>query len=364
MQIIDTQKKLENNIQLIDSEKIIGVDTEFVREKTYWPELSLIQIVSESLELIIDVQSGLDLTKLWEVFRNEKILKVFHSCKQDIEAIYHLSDVIPISVYDTQIGAMFCGYNEPISYAKIVEDFLNVKLDKDLQYSEWGKRPLKKEMYEYAINDAKYLIRLQKLLEQKIGNDQKKYWLDEEFSDFSFIEEFRKRKRLKKSDLYNIDNYIIDHNGQELKKFREDLAILKNIPRKFILSDKEIHNIQKEKPNDINELNYLIDSRSYIKKDKDIYKLFANLVFSTNDHTNLVNKKHKIKLTKQQKNMIRELDFKLIETSADLQICPYLLASKLDIKTFVQNNDANVKFLNGWRYDAFGKLAIKSVQKP
>ena len=361
MQIIDTQKKLEDNLLLIASEKIIGVDTEFVRKKTYWPELSLIQLVSESVELIVDIQSELDLTVLWEVFRNKKILKVFHSCKQDIEAIFYLSDVIPISVYDTQIGAMFCGYKEPISYAKIVEDFLNIKLDKDLQYSEWGKRPLKKEMYEYAINDAKYLIRLQKLLEQRIGKSQKKYWLDEEFSHFSFIEEFKKRKRLKKSDLYNIDNYIIDHNGQELKKFREDLAILKNIPRKFILSDKEIHSIRKEKPNDINQLNRLIDSRSYIKKDGDIYRLFANLVFSSNSHPNLVNKKNKTKLTKQQKNIIRQLDLKLIEISTNLEICPYILASKFDIRTFVQDNDASVKFLNGWRYDAFGKLAIKSI---
>ena len=126
MQIIDTQKKLETNIQLMLSEKVIGVDTEFVRKKTYWPKLSLIQLVSESVELIIDIQAGLDLTTLWEVFRNKDILKVFHSCKQDIEAIYYLSDVIPISIYDTQIGAMFCGYNEPISYAKIVEDFLGM----------------------------------------------------------------------------------------------------------------------------------------------------------------------------------------------------------------------------------------------
>ncbi|MEL0232636.1 MAG: ribonuclease D [Hyphomicrobiales bacterium] len=263
MQIIDTQKKLETNIQLILSEKVIGVDTEFVRKKTYWPKLSLVQLVSESLELIIDIQAGLDLTTLWEVFRNQDILKVFHSCKQDIEAIYHLSDVIPISIYDTQIGAMFCGYNEPISYAKIVEDFLDIKLDKDLQYSEWGRRPLKKEMYEYAINDARYLIRLYKLLKKRIGKNQKQTWLDQEFSEFSFINEFKDRKKINKRALSNRANYLnIDNNTIDLKKFREDVAILKNLPRKFVLSDKEIYNINKEKPNDINNLNDFIDARS------------------------------------------------------------------------------------------------------
>ncbi len=358
MQIIDTQKKLETNIQLISSARVIGVDTEFVRKKTYWPKLSLVQLVSESLELIIDIQAGLDLTTLWEVFRNQDILKVFHSCKQDIEAIYHLSDVIPISIYDTQIGAMFCGYNEPISYAKIVEDFLDIKLDKDLQYSEWGRRPLKKEMYEYAINDARYLIRLYKLLNERIGKNQKQTWLDQEFSEFSFISEFKDRKKINKRALSNRANYLnIDNNTIDLKKFREDVAILKNLPRKFVLSDKEIYNINKEKPNDINNLNDFIDARSYIKEDKDIFTLFANFVFSNNNSIHPANKNYKIKLTRKQKNLIKELENKLIEVSNKLEICPYILASKSDIRTFVQNHDANVKFLEGWRYDAFGKFA-------
>ena len=358
MQIIDTQKKLETNIQLILSEKVIGVDTEFVRKKTYWPKLSLIQLVSESVELIIDIQAGLDLTILWEVFRNKDILKVFHSCKQDIEAIYYLSDVIPISIYDTQIGAMFCGYNEPISYGKIVEDFLDIKLDKDLQYSEWGQRPLKREMYEYAINDARYLIRLYKLLKERIGNNQKQIWLDEEFSEFSFIDEFRDRKKINKKELSNRANYLNnDDNTLDLKKFREDVAILKNLPRKFVLSDREIHNINKLKPNDINDLNDFIDPRSYIKEDKDIFTLFSNLVFSNNTSAYPANKKYKIKLTRKQKDLIKELENKLIETSTELEICPYILASKADIRTFVQNHDVNVKFLEGWRYDAFGKFA-------
>jgi len=362
MQIIDTQKKLETNIQLILSERVIGVDTEFVRKKTYWPKLSLIQLVSESLELIIDIQAGLDLTALWEVFSNKDILKVFHSCKQDIEAIYHLSDVIPISIYDTQIGAMFCGYNEPISYAKIVEDLLAIKLDKDLQYSEWGRRPLKKEMYEYAINDARYLIRLYKLLKERIGKNQKQTWLDQEFSEFSFINEFKDRKKINKRTLSNSANYLnTDNNTIDLKKFREDVAILKNLPRKFILSDKEIHNINKEKPNDINNLNDFIDPISYIKEDKDIFALFANLVLSNNNSASPINKKYKIKLTRKQKVIIKELEDKLIEISTQLEICPYILASKADIRTFVKDHNKNVKFLEGWRYDVFGKLADKII---
>lgn len=360
MQIIDTQKKLETNIQLILSEKVIGVDTEFVRKKTYWPKLSLIQLVGESLELIIDIQAGLDLTALWEVFRNKDILKVFHSCKQDIEAIYHLSDVIPTPVYDTQIGAMFCGYNEPISYAKIVEDFLDIKLDKDLQYSEWGRRPLKKEMYEYAINDARYLIRLYKLLKKRIGKNQKQTWLNQEFSEFSFINEFKDRKKINKRRLSNRSNYLnTDNNTIDLKKFREDVAILKNLPRKFVLSDKEIYNINKEKPNGINNLNDFIDPRSHIKEDKDIFTLFTNLVFLNDPSAYPANKKYKIKLTRKQKDLIKELENKLIEISTKLEICPYILASKADIRTFVQNHDVNVKFLEGWRYEAFGKFADK-----
>ena len=360
MQIIDTQKKLKTNIQLMLSEKVIGVDTEFVRKKTYWPKLSLIQLVSESLELIIDIQAGLDLTILWEVFRNKDILKVFHSCKQDIEAIYHLSDVIPITIYDTQIGAMFCGYNEPISYAKIVEDFLDIKLDKDLQYSEWGRRPLKKEMYEYAINDARYLIRLYKLLKKRIGKNKKQTWLDEEFSEFSFIKEFKDRKKINKIELSNRANYLNgDNNIIDLKKFREDVAILKNLPRKFVLSDKEIYTINKEKPNDMNALYNFIDPISCIREDKDIFTLFANLVFSNNNSTYPTNKKNKIKLTRKQKDIIKELETKLIEISTKLEICPYILASKADIRTFVQDHNTNVKFLKGWRYDAFGKLANK-----
>ncbi len=215
-------------------------------------------------------------------------------------------------------------------------------------------------MYEYAINDARYLIRLYKLLKERIGKNQKQTWLDEEFSELSFIDEFKDRKKINKRKLSNRANYLNDDNNIiDLKKFREDVAILNNLPRKFILSDKEIHKINKEKPNNINNLNDLIDPRSYIKKDKDIFALFANLVFSDNTSPFPINKKYKLKLTRKQKDIIRELEEKLIEISTKLEICPYILARKADIRTLVQDHNTNVKFLKGWRYDAFGKLANK-----
>ena len=134
MQIIDNQNKLDNFILNLQSETVIGFDTEFVREQTYWPDLCLIQIATQNDQFIVDIKSKLNFDCLWDIIQNPKIEKLIHSCKQDIEAIYYLSGRVITPIFDTQMAAMFCGFKDSISYAQLVKEILDIDLDKDLQY--------------------------------------------------------------------------------------------------------------------------------------------------------------------------------------------------------------------------------------
>ena len=128
MQIIDTQNKLDEALSDINSNKIIGVDTEFVRTNSFWPKLCTIQISTKSNFYLVDTLSNLNNERLWEVFTNRGITKIIHSSRQDIEAIFYISNKVPYPIFDTQLAAMFTGFREAISYSQIVDEIFQIKM--------------------------------------------------------------------------------------------------------------------------------------------------------------------------------------------------------------------------------------------
>ena len=151
--IIDTTKKLKEFCKKLEKQPFITVDTEFMREKTYYPIVCLIQIAAADADLaacIDPIADALDLTPLLDVMKNENVLKVFHSGRQDLEIFYQLMDCLPTPVFDTQIGAMVCGLGESISYHGIVQHFLGLDLDKSSRGTDWSVRPLLEKQIQYV----------------------------------------------------------------------------------------------------------------------------------------------------------------------------------------------------------------------
>ena len=147
-------------------EKILAIDTEFIRDNTYYPILCLVQIASESFSAVIDPLSGIEMKPLWELLSKEEILKVFHAGRQDLEIFLNLTGKIPEPIYDTQIAAMFCGLGDQVSYGVLVNKFLGVKLTKENQFSNWLQRPLTNNQLKYALLDVECLIKVFPLIKK------------------------------------------------------------------------------------------------------------------------------------------------------------------------------------------------------
>ena len=166
----DTLNKFYN--QCI-KEKILAIDTEFIRETTYYPSLCLIQIAGSDFAGAIDPLSGLDLKPILGLLINKNILKVFHAARQDIEIFLNLTGEIPYPIYDTQIAGMFCGLGDQIGYEGLVHHFLDLRVNKELQFTNWFQRPLSKQQIDYAISDVTHLIKIYPLINKIIQDSNR-----------------------------------------------------------------------------------------------------------------------------------------------------------------------------------------------
>ena len=164
----------------------ITVDTEFIREKTYWPHLCLVQIGTPGEAKVIDALShGIDLSPLFKLFANQDVLKVFHAARQDIEIFVHLSGEVPRSIFDTQIAAMACGFGEATGYDKLVKELINVEVDKTIRHTDWTSRPLSSRQIKYAEGDVTHLWKIYLKLKKKLEENKRESWLDQEINNLT-----------------------------------------------------------------------------------------------------------------------------------------------------------------------------------
>ena len=145
MQVITEGGPLKEFCQALLSRPYVAVDTEFMRESTFWPKLCLIQVAGGTLEAVIDPQSGLDLAPLWEVMAATNVTKVFHAARQDLEIFFKLAGAMPVPIFDSQIGAMACGLGDSVAYDALVQSFLKRRVDKSHRFTDWSRRPLSKD---------------------------------------------------------------------------------------------------------------------------------------------------------------------------------------------------------------------------
>src|SRR5215475_4081068 len=158
MHLITQQDEFNSVIARFEAADFVTVDTEFIRETTYWPELCLIQIATPGTSALIDPLSPeIDLDPFFRLMGNEKIVKVFHAARQDIEIIFNRGGLIPHPVFDTQVAAMVCGFGDSVSYDQLVQRLTGARLDKSSRFTDWSRRPLSERQMEYALADVTYL---------------------------------------------------------------------------------------------------------------------------------------------------------------------------------------------------------------
>ncbi|CAA6825320.1 MAG: Ribonuclease D (EC [uncultured Thiotrichaceae bacterium] len=250
---IDNSEALSGYLERVDSAKWVMLDTEFIREKTYFPKLCLIQVATETTQACIDPLAIKDLSPFFDWIYRKEMVKVFHAAWQDLEIVYQLSDAIPSSIFDTQIAAAVLGLGDQMGYARLVEQLLGVQLDKSQSRTDWSRRPLSQKQLEYAIGDVTYLRDMYPMLLQQLEESGRLSWLQKSFSHLEDATQYEPDprgcwKRVKGVHLLKPAQLTA---LRELAAWREEQAIKKDLPRRWLLSDEVLIDIVRMKVADL-----------------------------------------------------------------------------------------------------------------
>ena len=259
MHVITTQAELETVVGEFEKSAFVTVDTEFIRETTFWPELCLIQIASPGVTALIDpLSSNIDLDPFFRLMANEAVTKVFHAARQDIEIVFHRGGLIPHPVFDTQVAAMVCGFGDSVSYDQLVQRITGKHLDKSSRFTDWRHRPLSEKQLTYALADVTHLIDVYQHLKVELERENRAHWLNEEMDVLTSRETYDPKpedawKRLKMRLRKPQELAVV----QAVSTWRELEARERNVPRGRVLKDDAIYEIAQQQPRDTTALGRL-----------------------------------------------------------------------------------------------------------
>ena len=365
MKIIENTEDLNALCKELNKQKFITVDTEFVREKTYFSELCLIQVGWLDDAAIIDpLVKDINLKAFFDVLTNQKVLKVFHSGRQDIEIFYNLSGKLPSPIFDTQIAAMACGFGNSIGYDNLVKFITGVELDKSSRLTDWSKRPLQKKQLEYALRDVTFLIPCYEFLNKYLTEHNRHEWITEE-TEYLLNEELYKPQPEKmwlriKHSAHSLTFLMV---LKDLAAWREERAIRYNIPRKTLLKDELLVNIASTAPKNMEELANVRHIKSDIVKGKlgkEILEVVNRALEKPVDkNLKKIEKEKQINVPANAQSLIELLKLLLKIISEQNYAVECLIADEKDLRDIAcGNNDKTNRALHGWRYEVFGKYAL------
>ncbi len=254
--LIETKEQLETFVDKISHAKWVAIDTEFLREKTYYAKLCLIQVEADGLRACIDPLAIQDISSFSKVLHNPDIVKVLHAAHQDLEILLQLTGKVPAPIFDTQVAASVLGIGDQMGYARLVEDMLGVSLAKTQSRTDWAKRPLKPAQLEYAIDDVRYLAQIYPKMVEKLESQERLGWLDKDFARATnpdlYASNSRERwKKVRGNQVLKRPQLAI---LRELAAWREDRAEKSDRPRKWIVSDDILLDLSRQQPSNLTEI--------------------------------------------------------------------------------------------------------------
>lgn len=340
----------------------VTIDTEFIREKTYWPNLCLVQVATPDEATVIDALAiGIDLTPLFKLLANTNVLKVFHAARQDLEIFVHLTGEVPKPIFDTQVVAMACGYGDSVSYERLVRDIAKRSIDKTVRFTDWSKRPLAKQQIDYALGDVTHLRKIYQRLTERLEETERAEWLAEEMDILTdpatyLIKPEDAWKRLKTRS--RKPHYIA--RLQALAAWRETLAQTNNVPRNRVLKDESLTEISAHGPKSVADLLAL----RAIKRDR-VSNDRARAIVELLDKVRAMDSSQLPAALPEPPNTSNngpsiELLKVLLKLKCEMhQVAQKLVASAADIEAIALDNSANVRALSGWRRELFGEDALR-----
>lgn len=345
----------------------VAIDTEFMRENTYWPELCLVQIADQHEAAAIDPKApGLDLSPLLDLMvNNEDVLKVFHAGGQDLEIIYNLTGKTPHPLFDTQIAAMALGLGEQIGYGNLVDAWMGVTLDKGARFTDWARRPLDKRQIDYAIGDVTYLIQIFPMMLEKLRATGRGDWLDDEMerigepSNYENLpEEAWKRVRIssRKPDVLG--------RLKALAAWRETEARDKNIPRGRIVKDETLADMASHPPHHQDDLGK-VRGLSASWKSNDIGRRLMQALEQAQplSREEMPERDPKRPGLGKDGALVADLLKLLLKIRAkEIDVAARLIARTDDVEMLAAGVREGLCILEGWRFEQFGRDALDLVE--
>lgn len=361
---IASQQELVAFVQRASSSSILAVDTEFLREKTYYPKLCLMQLATDDEIAIVDPFAVDDLKVLVPLFEDERIVKVFHAGHQDIEIIIYDLECVPKPVFDTQVAAALLGQAQQIGYASLVHSVCGVKLKKVDSFTDWSVRPLSDSQLSYAQEDVLYLPKMYEDMKRQLKEKGRLSWLDAEFAEMSdsanYVADERERfRRLKHSTQLSRRQMAA---AREIAAWREIEARKRNVPRKWVLTDEQIVEACKREPRKIDDLFMVrgIRERLTTKDARVVVELASSALDSAPDTWPEVQASGK-----SEPNVDAQVDLlmSIVRIRArENGVAVPTLASHSDLVDVARGYRKGIDLLKGWRKELVGQELIDFME--
>jgi ribonuclease D len=361
IQYIDTPEQLVKLCEQVKQTTWIAVDTEFLREKTYYPKFCLLQLATPEWVACVDPIAITDLTELFNALYNPKLIKVFHSCRQDLEIFFHLTGKVPGPIFDTQVAAPLLGFQDNPGYAMLVSSLLNINLNKAHTRADWSKRPLTQAEIQYAADDVIYLCDVYQKIKEKLTQLGRSDWLSSDFEEltnpvyYKVEPETAWLKIRGKNKLTSRQLTLV----QAISEWRERNAQKEDKPRSWLLRDEIIFDMAKLQPETLGELLAIrgLHEKTVHRHGKELCEIIAKAKVKEPIH--LKDKSKSAKKTQQHEAIIDML-MALVRIRAEENLLnPSILASRKDLEDLLFNEEGgDCALLHGWRYTMAGKELI------
>jgi ribonuclease D len=362
MHVITTTSALADACQRLARHPFVTVDTEFLREETYWPELCLIQMASAEEALIVDpLAAGIDLGPFYELMAHPGTVKVFHAGRQDVEIVFNQGKLIPQPIFDTQVAAMVCGFGESVSYGNLVKRVNGADIDKSSRFTDWSRRPLSETQLVYALGDVTHLREIYLHLKKDLETSGRAGWLAEEMATLTDPKTYlldpkdawtRLKLRVKSRKALG--------TLMELASWRERQAQAQNVPRARILRDEALYDIANRMPKDVTELGQLrtlSDGFSRSQRGRDLIEVVKRGL--ERDPKTVPPLSNGSAPSAEAMALMDLLKVLLKSAAARHGVAAKLISDTEDLEAIATQKVPDVAALKGWRREMFGEDALR-----
>jgi ribonuclease D len=360
MDLITTTGALADACARLAAHPFVTVDTEFLRETTYYPRLCLIQMASPEVAILVDpLAEGIDLAPFMALMADRSVVKVFHSARQDLEIVWNIGQLIPDPLFDTQIAAMVCGYGDSVSYEQLSNDLAKARIDKSSRFTDWSRRPLSDAQLTYALSDVTHLVKIYEALLQQLDASGRRAWLDEEMAILTSPETYRADPevawrrlagRLRKPREIAV--------LMEVAAWREREAQARDVPRGRVLKDDAVVDVAVSAPRSPEALGRLRSIPGGFERSRTALDILEAVERGLARDPKTVPVPERTRRGSAAGATVELLKVLLKAVAETEGVAPKIIATVEELEAIAENNDANVPSLHGWRRSLFGEKAL------